>query len=74
MPIFEYRCDDCGTAFEKLVRGSSPEVLCPSCGKEHVKKQLSTFAAHAQGPKSAPAAKPGGCGAMCPHPNLCGLN
>ena len=23
MPIFEYRCQDCGTRFEKLVRGST---------------------------------------------------
>jgi putative FmdB family regulatory protein len=74
MPIFEYRCQDCGTRFEKLIRGESTEVLCPGCGKERVEKQLSTFAAHS-GSASTPAPMPGGCASgMCPHPNLCGRN
>ena len=51
MPIYEYRCQDCGTKFEKLVRRSSdvPELECPSCGKKHLEQELSTFAAHANG-------------------------
>ena len=32
MPIFEYRCDDCGTKFEKLVRRDD-HVLCPNAAK-----------------------------------------
>jgi len=34
MPIYEYACPDCGTAFErrlKLDERSGPQV-CPSCG------------------------------------------
>lgn len=77
MPIFEYRCEDCGAKFEKLVRNSdtaSPE--CPACGAAHLSKELSTFAAHANG-RSAAAPQPmrGGCPeGMCPTPGACGRN
>jgi putative FmdB family regulatory protein len=44
MPIFEYLCDDCGARFEKLVlRPASDQVLCPSCGKDHLTQQISAF-------------------------------
>lgn len=75
MPIYEYRCDDCGTQFEKLVRRDADvqELECPSCGESHLSQQYSTFAAHAQSsPSAAPA--PGPCGAMCPTPGMCGRN
>lgn len=42
MPIFEYRCNDCGEDFEKLVFGSTP-VRCPKCNSRSVKKKFSTF-------------------------------
>jgi putative FmdB family regulatory protein len=75
MPIYEYKCDDCGTKFEKLVRRSTEveDLVCPSCGEKHLKQEFSTFAAHANGaPKAAEApACPGG---MCRTPGLCGMN
>ena len=45
MPIYEYRCQDCGEKFEKLVRGNSeqPELACPNCGGKQAQKLLSTF-------------------------------
>jgi putative FmdB family regulatory protein len=74
MPIFEYRCQECGTRFEKLIRRDSDVegLTCPSCGQQRLEKELSTFAAHAHG--SAPAMQPGPCGKMCPTPGKCGLN
>jgi len=72
MPIFEYLCDDCGTKFEKLVRRDD-QVLCPSCGKNHLTAQFSTFSARASG-KSAEAAMPSCPGGMCRTPDLCGRN
>jgi putative FmdB family regulatory protein len=72
MPIFEYKCDDCGTKFEKLVRRED-RVLCPSCGQDHLTTQYSTFSAHANG-KSAEQAAPSCPGGMCRTPGLCGLN
>ncbi|MBA3973080.1 MAG: zinc ribbon domain-containing protein [Candidatus Solibacter sp.] len=75
MPIFEYRCRDCGSRFEKLIRRDSDiaSLTCPSCGEQHLEKELSTFAAHANGP-GASSPKPGPCGQMCPTPGRCGLN
>jgi putative FmdB family regulatory protein len=74
MPIFEYLCDDCGTQFEKLVRGSAQAeaVACPSCGQDHVKTQFSTFAPRANGiaKDKAPSCPSG----MCSTPGMCGLN
>jgi putative FmdB family regulatory protein len=75
MPIYEYKCDDCGNKFEKLVRRNAEvaDLVCPSCGEKHLKQEFSTFSAHANGaPKAAEApACPGG---MCRTPGLCGMN
>jgi putative FmdB family regulatory protein len=74
MPIFEYLCEDCGSKFEKLVRRNGDAVECPSCGKDHLKQELSTFSAHSN-VRSQPAPMPGGCpGGMCQNPGLCGRN
>jgi putative FmdB family regulatory protein len=74
MPIYEYRCDDCGTKFERLVRRAEEiqAMECPSCGQRHLKQELSTFSAHMASPsKGGPAP----CGAgMCPTPGMCGRN
>ena len=42
MPIYEYRCSDCGFQDEHLQKVSEPQLTdCPSCGKASYKKQLS---------------------------------
>jgi putative FmdB family regulatory protein len=45
MPIYEYRCQECGEKFEKLVRLNSgqTEVVCPKCGGKQTQKLLSLF-------------------------------
>lgn len=45
MPIYEYRCPQCGTKFEKLVRSSSSAVpvKCPNCDYEDVERLISLF-------------------------------
>lgn len=48
MPLFEYRCDDCATECELLVRSSTVPV-CPSCGSTSLQKQLSMFAVSSEG-------------------------
>jgi putative FmdB family regulatory protein len=46
MPIYEYMCEKCGAAFEKLLRRTdSPPPACPTCGAKRVKKQFSSFSA-----------------------------
>jgi len=41
MPIYAYRCDECGFSKDVLQKISDPVLsLCPSCGKEAFKKQV----------------------------------
>ncbi|MBZ0276002.1 MAG: zinc ribbon domain-containing protein [Anaerolineae bacterium] len=67
MPLFEFDCVECGEPFEKLVRNSTTEIACPTCGSTQVKKKLSTFASKISGGSSisssaapAPSCSPGG--------------
>ena len=72
MPIYEYKCEDCGTKFEKLVR-NGVAVECPGCGQRHLQQEYSTFAARASGgtPEAAMPSCPAG---MCGNPGFCGRN
>lgn len=77
MPIYEYRCQDCGSKFEKLVRRAedASEIECPSCGQKHLQQELSTFAAHAGGnSKSAGEQLPPCAGGGRCNPGMCGMN
>ncbi|BDU70650.1 hypothetical protein GETHOR_27510 [Geothrix oryzae] len=46
MPLYEYRCEACGQAEEKLESLSAPEAhACPACGvAEAMKRQVSVSA------------------------------
>ncbi len=70
MPIYEYRCSECGFQDEFLQKHSDPLMtVCPSCGKETFKKLLSAagfqlkgsgwYATDFKGSGSKPAAKSG---------------
>lgn len=61
VPIFEYRCDHCGHRFEAIVLNGRQPDLCPACEHPDLRKQISTFAAHASS-GSAMAAGPAPCG------------
>ena len=42
MPIYEYRCQECGHELEKLQRISDePLTDCPSCGKAELRRLIS---------------------------------
>jgi putative FmdB family regulatory protein len=42
MPIYEYRCADCGFQEEHLQKVSEPPLtVCPSCGKPKFAKMIS---------------------------------
>ena len=41
MPIYEYRCPDCGQEFEEIVTSSSQTVVCPKCESEAPEKLMS---------------------------------
>ena len=46
MPIYEYRCKDCGAEFELLrsASASDDDLKCQYCGAPRVERQFSAFA------------------------------
>ena len=42
MPLFDFRCLDCGECFEALVLKTA--ASCPSCQSARLEQQISTFA------------------------------
>ena len=77
MPIYSYRCRDCGEVFD-LLEGVSAEKVrrrCPKCSGGALQKVLAAFNVGAPGKDSAPtgcptcpAAGPEGCaGGVCPY-------
>lgn len=82
MPIFEYKCNDCGRKFDVLHKSSATmeEVICPDCQSKNSKKLLSSFSASvsSSGYDSAPSCSTGSCGVPsfgggCAN-GMCGLN
>jgi putative FmdB family regulatory protein len=43
MPLYEYRCNECGSEFEKRVSFSEADQMpvCPKCENPHTTKKLS---------------------------------
>jgi putative FmdB family regulatory protein len=62
MPMYEYRCRECGERFEEIrsVSDSDQGVLCPRCAGGAVEKLFSTFAT--SGPASTSGSGGGSCG------------
>jgi len=64
MPIYEYRCRECGEVTEALVRmGGKPDLACSKCGSKNLKRKFSTFASHggSSGGSSAGSCPTGTC-------------
>jgi len=63
MPIYEYRCEDCGKISELLtgIGSSSDQIKCSHCGGKNVCKLMSVSST----PSKMPQRKPGKtcCGA-----------
>jgi putative FmdB family regulatory protein len=69
VPIYEYFCPQCRSAFEKLrpMQASDSEVTCPRCGSK-VKRMLSVTAAVGRSHNDESYASSGGgcgCGGNC---------
>ncbi len=46
MPIYEYKCNKCGTCFEQIVFASDADTAfrCPSCDSTDTTRLMSSFA------------------------------
>jgi len=66
MPVFEYKCAECGKVSEFLEKSGNRSVrTCPHCGGVELKKQYSVFAA---GVKQGDSKRCNGCSDQsCPH-------
>ncbi len=67
MPIFEYKCAECGKITEVLVKSAeAAKPACEHCGSKKTVKQFSTFA-----PRVKEPAPKSGCNCCsnnaCPH-------
>ncbi len=50
MPIYEYRCEECGHELEAIQKLSdAPLTGCPQCGKDGLKKMISAAAFRLKG-------------------------
>lgn len=71
MPIYEYKCRDCGTVSELLVgvTQEQPAIACEDCGSESVDRLVSqvSFAIHAglEDVMGGSAASSCSCGGSC---------
>jgi len=47
MPIYEFRCEDCGEEFEELIKSKTEvdSISCKKCGSPKVKRLMSVAAA-----------------------------
>lgn len=43
MPIYIYKCEDCGEVFEYFIAKRSDKPECAKCGSHKLKKLPSTF-------------------------------
>jgi len=81
MPIFEYKCNECGTKFDFLHKSINniEDVNCPSCNSEDNKKLLSSFSASMGSSSSSSfGCADGSCGIPAPSggcaSGMCGIN
>jgi putative FmdB family regulatory protein len=50
VPIYEYRCEECGKRSSSLLPSySTPDPACPHCGKPSLRRLVSTFATVSSG-------------------------
>ena len=77
MPIYDYRCSDCGKTYDVFhkVREVAEDVVCPSCNSTNYKKLMSVTQL-SMGSSSGPDCSDGSCGPYdggCAS-GMCGLN
>jgi putative FmdB family regulatory protein len=67
MPIYEYKCENCGAMNEFIVFSSDEQLECKTCRSANLKKLMSIH--NAPGSSDSFPDYAGGC---CGSPNTCG--
>lgn len=66
MPIYEYKCRECGAEFEELVAHEGANPTCPKCGSLKTEKLMSACKSSSGGSFGGdfpmPSMPSGGCG------------
>ena len=73
MPLYEYKCKDCGHQFDALrsMKDADKTIQCRSCHSEHTNRAMSVFFASSEGRSvTSSAAGCGSCGGG--HCSSCG--
>ena len=70
MPVYDYRCDGCGTTYDILHKGREvvEDVVCPSCGSARHTRLISAPAVNTKGNQPDPVPPCGDascCGGSC---------
>lgn len=63
MPIYTYKCKDCGMIFDFLMVKKTEKPRCKKCGSQNLEKQLTTFGVRIgnSGGNSNPSCPTGTC-------------
>ncbi|HQE91874.1 MAG TPA: zinc ribbon domain-containing protein [Anaerolineae bacterium] len=45
MPIYEYRCQECGVRFDarRSMKDADAPIVCPACGASKARREVSLF-------------------------------
>lgn len=73
MPIFEYRCRECDTTFERILFGDTDVGGCPGCDSRDLERLLSSFAVSGEGSRHLER-ETGPCHCGAPRRGMCGEN
>lgn len=70
MPIYEYKCNQCGEISEVLLKSMSAQAFCPHCDSGDLTKLISAPAAVLTRGSSSPDAD---APTVCPNKKRCGV-
>ncbi|MBN1351815.1 zinc ribbon domain-containing protein [candidate division KSB1 bacterium] len=64
MPIYEYRCHNCGFIFEEFqsIKADPAQTKCPKCGEQRSERLLSAFSSVNASGSGSVASSGGSCG------------
>ena len=68
MPLYDFRCQECGVRFEKRLSFSQSDtrVACPTCASQHTRRLISAVMVLGVGASGATTEGGGcGCGGAC---------